>query len=282
MKVIFEDIMPFNLEMIAESGQAFRWDIEDDGTVTGIVKNFVIKAKQIEDKLKIDFNGGSEDIDFIKNYFGLDKNYKKIEQNLAKRKELLPAIEFCSGNRILCQDPWETTISFIISANNNIRNIKNTINLMCKNYGKPIKYKKQIFYTFPSCKVLKEISQDELKEKTRCGYRAKYIINTSKMIADGKVNLYNLKNLSTDKAREKLLTLPGVGPKVADCILLYSLDKYDAFPVDVWIRRAMENIYFEGKKITNKKIREFAQTEFEDKAGFVQQYLFYYSRSFFN
>lgn len=169
MEVVFENIKPFNLEMIAESGQAFRWEVGENGIVTGIVKNFVIKAKQIGEILKIDFNGDSDDISFLKRYFGLDKDYKKIEADLAKHKELLPAVKFCSGNRILSQDPWETTISFIISANNSIRNIKNTIDLICKNYGECIHYKDRIFYTFPSCMVLREISEKELREKTRCG-----------------------------------------------------------------------------------------------------------------
>lgn len=279
-ETIFTDIKPFDLEIIAESGQAFRWNRYKDGYI-GVIDSFVIKAKQEAGNLRITFNGGQEHVDYIRNYFGLDKDYKDIESRLMEFEELIPAVSYCSGNRILSQDPWETTISFIISANNSIGNIKNTIELLCKFYGNPIEIKGVTYYTFPTPETLSNLTEEDLKS-TRCGYRAKYIIRTAKMIGEGKVNLSNLKKLPTDAARRELIKLPGVGPKVSDCILLYSLGKYDAFPIDVWIKRAMNSIYFKGKKVSLEKMRNFARERYKDLAGFAQQYLFYYIRNNYN
>lgn len=277
-EIIIENIMPFNLKIIAEGGQAFRWNYKKDNTYVGVAGDFVIEVCQDSDKLIAKSNKNEDIIDFLIDYFDLARDYKKIENELLKFEEIADAVLYCSGYRILFQDPWETIISFIISANNQIRNIKKTIENICQRYGNPLEFQGRTYYSFPRPEILANLSCDELAE-TRCGYRAKYIIETAKMVTSKKVDIYNLGKLSTDEARPELLRLPGVGRKVADCILLYSMRKFDAFPIDVWIKRILEHIYFNGKEMPIKKLQKFAESRFGNLAGFAQQYLFYYARN---
>jgi N-glycosylase/DNA lyase len=278
MNIIFTDILPFNLEIIADGGQAFRWNRQEDGRYIGVIENNVLKVIQNDDELRIDSNADNKQTEPLKKYFDLYRDYNQIERELLRYEELIPAVRYCSGYRILFQDTWETTISFIISANNHIRNIKKTIENICRIYGNPIEHKGETNFSFPSPNVLAGLSEDELR-LTKCGYRAKYIIETAKMVASGKIDIYGLKKLSTADIRKELMMLPGVGRKVADCIMLYSMRKFDAFPIDVWIKRVLEQIYFNGRKMSLAKLQNFAEKRFGDRAGFVQQYLFYYSRS---
>lgn len=278
MRIVLKEVHPFDFKKIADGGQAFRWNLQDNGTYVGVVGNYVLEVSQQGQELVIDSSGDGEEAPLIMEYLDLNRNYNEIEKMLLEYEELVPAVTFSSGYRILFQDPWETTISFIISANNHIRNIKNTIENMCRSYGKPINYKGKTFYTFPSPDALASVSEDELI-LTKCGYRAKYIIETAKIIADGKVDIYNFYDKPAGEIREKLVTLPGVGRKVADCIMLYSMRKFDAFPIDVWIQRILQHMYFGGQKISLTKLQKFAEDRFGELAGFAQQYLYYYSRN---
>ncbi|WP_273038942.1 DNA-3-methyladenine glycosylase family protein [Tepidanaerobacter syntrophicus] len=277
-ELTIENIMPFNIKIIAEGGQAFRWNYIKDCNYIGVVGDRVLQVCQDGDKLIVRSNKNEEVKDFLIDYFDLARDYKKIENELLKYKEIADAVLYCSGYRILFQDPWETIISFIISANNQIRNIKNTIENICQKYGNPLEFQGKTYYSFPGPEILASLSCDELKE-TRCGYRAKYIIETAKMVTNKEVDIYSLGKLSTDEARKELLRFPGVGRKVADCILLYSMRKFDAFPIDVWIKRVLEHIYFNGKEVPIRKLQNFAESKFGNLAGFAQQYLFYYARN---
>lgn len=278
MKIVIEDIHPFDLAAISEGGQAFRWNRQEDGSYTGVVGPWVIEAKQQGDELWIDTNAPRSAEDRIRDYFDLNRDYKAIEVELCGFPEMVPMVKFSSGYRILRQDPWETTISFIISANNHIRNIKNTIELLCQCYGEPIAYKGKIYYAFPTPEALAGGTAEELKD-TRCGYRDRYILGAAEMIARGEVDLEEVKTLPTPLAKKELLRLPGVGPKVANCILLYSMQKFDALPVDVWIKRALEALYFNGKNTPRQELQKFAEDRFGPMAGFAQQYLFRYFRT---
>jgi N-glycosylase/DNA lyase len=282
MELIVDNIHPFNLEIVAEGGQAFRWDRQQDGSYIGVADRYVMRVYQQDNVLKVTANScpGDKSFDtFIRNYFDLERNYTSIEERLCRYEELIPAVKYCSGNRILHQDPWETTVSFIISANNSIHNIKKTIARICEFYGEPLEYEGKTYYTFPPPEVLAKVPEEELM-KTRCGFRAKYIAKTARMVAGGEIDLYGLHKLPTQEAREKLMRFPGVGRKVADCILLFSMRKFDAFPADVWIKRVLEHLYFDGREMPVNKLRELAEKRFGDLAGFAQQYLFHYTRTF--
>ena len=207
-------------------------------------------------------------------YFDLGRDYDEIKQELSKDPILAEAINFGEGLRILNQEPFEMVISFITSANNQIPRIKKSIELMSKNYGEKIDEK---YHSFPTPENLSKVSPEELKEICKVGFRGERIVETAKIIAKGELNLDSIFNLNRNEGKELLMTLPGVGPKVSDCILLFAFNKDEAFPVDVWVKRVME--YFYLKEETNvKHIGEHGARIFGSLAGFAQQYLFYYAR----
>ncbi|MDI3481784.1 MAG: N-glycosylase/DNA lyase [Tepidanaerobacteraceae bacterium] len=279
MAFIIENIQPFNLGIMLDGGQTFLWNRQKDESYIGVISGRVLKVRQQKGCLIFDSFPEDENIvEWIRDYFDLDRDYNSIEKWLCEYKELIPAVKYCSGNRILHQDPWETTVSFIISANNSIPNIKKTIARICEYFGEPLQFEGKTYYAFPLPKVLAEVPEGELR-KTRCGFRAKYIAETARMVANGEVGLSKLHELPTQKAREQLMRLPGVGRKVADCILLFSMQKYDAFPIDVWIKRVLEHLYFKGQNMSQNKLQEFTSQRFGSMKGFAQHYLFHYTRT---
>lgn len=274
----------FKLKDIFECGQCFRWNEEEDGTYTGIFKENVINIEQ--KKNQIIFKGiCKKDIkETVIKYFDLKRDYKKIKKELSKIDENMEAsIKNGAGIRILNQDLWETIISFIISANNNIPRIKGIIERLSKAYGKEIKYNGKSYYTFPTPEQLENVSVEEYR-KLGLGFRDKRLYETTQMVLEKKVDLEDLyKEKDTKKVREELLKLAGVGPKVADCILLFStLERFDVFPIDVWVRRVMNELYIKEKdetKVSKRKIEKLAEEKFGNLEGIAQQYLFYWIRS---
>ncbi len=262
-KIYLKNAANFNLAQTLDCGQAFRWRQNENGVWSGIVADKCIEL--YEDNGDIIITGSTEN-DFKslwKNYFDLDRDYENIIRAVSADKKVKAAAEFSSGIRILNQDPWEALCSFIISQNNNIPRIKGIIERLCENFGQKIVDR----YTFPSAEVLAPLSPDDLAP-IRSGFRAKYIIDAATKVASGEILLENLKTTDFNTAREKLMTIKGVGPKVADCVLLFGLGHIEAFPQDVWIKRAMAQM-FEG---------ELPQCAVP-YAGIVQQYIFYYIRN---
>ena len=219
----------------------------------------------------------------MEEYFDLKRDYKKIKEELSKIDEnMKTSIEYGKGIRILNQDLWETIISFIISANNNIPRIKGIIEKLSKKYGKELEFEGKKYYTFPTPKELENVTVEDYRS-LGLGFRDIRLYETTKMILEKKVDLQELrKNPNTFEVREKLLTLSGVGPKVADCILLFSdLKRYDVFPIDVWVRRVMNDLYIKNPdetKVSKKQIEKIANEKFGNLAGLAQQYLFYWRR----
>lgn len=277
-KIIIENMKDFEPEHIFECGQAFRWYKQEDKSYIAIHKGKVINVKKDGEDI-IFYNTNIKDFQNIwHDYFDLGRDYSKIKKELSKDPILKEAIKFGEGIRILNQEPFETIISFIISANNQIPRIKKSIELISQNYGELIgTYNNEEYYSFPKANVLARVDEKELEEISRVGYRAKYIVNTSKMINSGEIDLSQVFELSTKEAKEILMKLPGVGPKVSDCVLLFAFNKDDAFPVDVWIGRVMKHFYLE-ENTKLKDISIYANDKFKDLAGFAQQYLFYYAR----
>ncbi|WP_129600257.1 DNA-3-methyladenine glycosylase family protein [Anaerophilus nitritogenes] len=276
-KIIIKGIKDFDPIHTFECGQCFRWNKEEDGSYTGVVKGKILNVKKDGEYIIFDKTTKDDFINLWMDYFDLKRDYNLIKEKLSKDSILKEAIQYGEGIRILNQDEWETTISFIISSNRGIPIIKKSIEALCKKYGTYIgAYKGKRYYDFPSSKQLFKCSEEEIKE-SYTGYRAKYIVNTTCMIEKNQVDLYDLKKLFTYDARSELLKLSGVGPKVADCILLFSMEKYDAFPIDVWVKRVMEYFYIH-EETSLKKVQLFSQEKFKDLAGFAQQYLFYYAR----
>lgn len=219
----------------------------------------------------------------MEEYFDLKRDYKKIKEELSKIDEnMKTSIEYGKGIRILNQDLWETIISFIISANNNIPRIKGIIEKLSKKYGKELEFEGKKYYTFPTPKELENVTVEDYRS-LGLGFRDIRLYETTKMILEKKVDLQELrKNPNTFEVREKLLTLSGVGPKVADCILLFSdLKRFEVFPIDVWVRRVMNELYFklpDETKLKRDQIEKLATEKYGDLAGLAQQYLFYWKR----
>lgn len=282
-KYILENINSFELKDIFDCGQCFRWNEQEDGSYTGVFGNNVLNVKK--ENNKVVFEGVCEDDieETVKYYFDLKRDYEKIKEKLSKIDENMKiSIEYGSGIRILNQDLWETIISFIISANNNIPRIKGIIERLSKKYGNEIECQGKTYYTFPTVEQLKNVTVEEYR-KLGLGFRDIRLYETAKMILDKKVDLESMKkNQNTMEVRDELLKLSGVGPKVADCILLFSdLKRFEVFPIDVWVRRVMNDLYIkqeEETKVNKKQIEKIANEKFGDLAGLAQQYLFYWRR----
>lgn len=280
-KYIIKNCKSFKVKDIFECGQCFRWNEEPDGSYTGIFGHNVLNVKEEKDIVITGIcNGDIEDI--CKNYFDLDRNYEEIKETLSLIDDnMKESIKYEEGIRILNQDLWEMIISFIISANNNIPRIKGIIERMSAKYGQEIKFRGTSYYTFPTIDELSQASVKDLKD-LGLGFRDRYVYETTKKIKEGKINLENLKQEPTNEVRKQLLTLTGVGPKVADCIMLFStLKRFDVFPVDVWVRRVMNDLYIHNEdetKVNKKQIQEIARDKFGALEGIAQQYLFYWKR----
>ena len=273
----------FNLEHIFECGQCFRWNKQEDGSYTGIFKENVLNVKQEGNNFVFKGICKGDIKETIQEYFDLNRNYNEIKNTLKKIDENMEvSIKAGEGIRILNQDLWETIVSFIISANNNIPRIKGIIERLSAKYGKEIIFEGKSYYTFPTPSELSKVTVEEFR-KLGLGFRDIRLYETVHMVLDGKVNLEKMElEKNTASIKEELLKLSGVGPKVADCILLFStLKRLEVFPIDVWVRRVMNELYIKNEdenKVKPKLIEEIAIKKFGDLAGMAQQYLYYWKR----
>lgn len=274
----------FNLKHIFECGQCFRWKEQDDGSYIGIIKDAVIQVKKENENIIFTgiCNSNKKFEDIIKYYFDLETNYTEYKEKLSKIDSYLKeSIEFGEGIRIVRQDLWECIISYIISANNNIPRIKKIIDNLSLKYGQKVEFKGKDYYLFPTPEELSKASVEDLR-KMGLGFRDKRIYNTTKSIVNLEFDLEEFENINnTEEMREKLLQLDGVGPKVADCILLFSQKRLDVFPIDVWVRRVMNDLYIHNEneeKVNKNELLKLAKEKFLDLPGIAQQYLFYWKR----
>ena len=251
----------FNLGLCLDCGQAFRWSLCDESIWHGVAFGKYIKIQQTENEI-IFYNCDEKDFNELwKPYFDLDLDYKKILSAYTD-KHLVTAINEFDGIRILRQEPWEALCSFIISQNNNIPRIKGIIERLCDSFGNGEKGKK----SFPTAEVISKLSVEDLSP-IRAGFRAKYIIDAAQKVVNGEVDFEKIKSSSIEFGREELQKIKGVGAKVAECTLLYGFHKIEAFPVDVWVKRIMAEMYPDGLPECTKG------TE-----GIAQQYLFHWRR----
>ncbi len=269
----------FNLKYTLECGQCFRWKKVDeiDNVYIGVINDRVIKIKQEGDNIYASSNNLENLENIIKNYFDLNRDYKGIEKKIELIDEhVKTAVKRSSGIRILNQDFFETLISYIISANNNIPRISKSVNEISKKYGKRVIFENKEYYLFPTPNELENVSIEEYR-KCGVGFRDSYIYYAVKDVLEKKLQIENIKFKSTEDLRNELLAFKGVGPKVADCILLFACDRLEVFPIDVWVQRVMSVLYFKEKdgNFKKKDIIEYAKNNFKEYSGIVQQHLFY-------
>ena len=257
----------FDLERIFECGQCFRWNADENGVYTGVAMG---KAARIyRDGEKIFISGTAEDFENIwRPYFDLDRNYTNIRKGLCVDEYMTEASQFGAGIRILRQDKWEALCSFIISQCNNIPRIKKIVETLCRLFGEKTELFGKEYYTFPAAETIAALTAEDLAP-LRSGYRAAYIINAAKMIASGQLDLEEVSQKSPQEALKTLKALNGVGDKVANCVVLFGLQMLDAFPIDVWMKKALKAHYEKG----------FDPEIFAPYAGIAQQYMFYFARS---
>lgn len=274
--VVLEGVKNFNIKQVVECGQCFRWKKVTDSNYIGVAYGRVIEVVQEGDKIQI-LNTTEEDFSNIwQEYFDFNRDYSEVKDKLIDDELLKKSMEFGYGVRVLNQEPFEILISFIISARNSIPVISKTINNISKKYGTKLQYKGEDYYTFPTIEQLSIATEDDIRE-TGASFRSKYIVDTVRRLKDGELSLEEIMALNDDECHTKLQEFKGVGAKVADCVMLFSMKKTSAFPVDVWVKRAM--IYFyDAKDSSLNKIRIFARDRFGELSGFAQQYLFYYAR----
>ena len=255
------------------SGQIFLWEnFKNTWFVVNGHNVIVVKQEHFENQTLTKE---------VKKFFRYDDNFKKIIKNITQDKIVKKAVKLCPGLRITRQDPFQCCISFIVSANTNIPNIRTRLQKLCRKFGKRIILEKREFFAFPTPKILGNAALHDLQE-CGLGYRSKYVLNTSRAVASEEINLEDLKKTNYQTCRESLLKLPGIGGKVADCIMLFSLDQLGAFPLDTWIVKILEKYYSNkfsmGKKTISKKeyekIHQQVLEHFGRYAGYSQQFLF--------
>ncbi len=275
---VLRGLRNFNIETILECGQCFRWEKNNENDYTGIVGSKVIRISQKGDSAEFigctlnDFN------EIWHRYFDMETDYGLIINTLSADDEVMrTAAGFAPGIRILRQPLFETLISFIISANNSIPNIKRIISALSSMYGEKIIFGNREYYSFPDPEVLAGVGIEDIM-RSKAGYRSQYIKKTATAYAKDPITVAMLKNMGYAEAKKKLMEYAGVGSKVADCTLLFSGSFTNAFPVDVWVKKVMEELYLK-EDTPIKKISEYAIDKFGNLGGYAQQYLFFYARS---
>lgn len=264
----------FDLEKSCSCGQAFRWRAFSGGEL-GIVRGKPVLAKQDGDRVYL-CGAAPEDASLWARYFDLYRDYGAIEEAVKADPRLAVCFPEAHGIRVFSQDPFEALISFIISQNNNIKRISGIVERLCRLAGEPVEFMGETLFSFPTPERTAALSEEELTG-IGTGYRAPFITAAAKRIADG-YDLERLRDMDRNEARAELLSFLGIGPKVADCILLFSLGHTDAFPVDVWIDRAVKALFFDGGSAKKAELLEAADS-LGEYSGIIQQYIFQYARS---
>jgi N-glycosylase/DNA lyase len=267
---------PFSLDATLSCGQVFRWDRSADGWWYGVVGTKVLKIRQ--DGRRLTFAGAPAS--FVRRYFSLDADLRTILASIDTDPFIHACIRRHRGLRLVRQLPWECTLSYICSTNSNIPAIRRRIASLAERYGRPVTFEGRTWHAFPEPSSISCGGHDCLTE-CRLGYRQPYVFKTSCQVTDEKAWEAAVRGLSCDAARRELMHLHGVGPKAADCILLFAFQKYDAFPVDVWIRRIMQQHYLPDLRpdapLTAREytlIRSFARGHFGEYCGWAQEYLY--------
>ena len=275
-KISLSADQPFSLDQTLGCGQVFRWELTEDGWWYGVVGSRVIKIRQ--DGSTLLFEGANTK--FIRNYFSLDLDLGQVIKNIDRDPFIHAAISSCTGLRLVRQPPWECLISYICSTNSNIPTIRRRIASIAEQFGKAIEFERKTYYTFPGPSSISCEGKEGLAI-CRLGYRQPYVFGTSCSVTDEKQWEETIRRLPYEEARKEMMKLHGVGPKAADCILLFAFQKYEAFPVDVWIRRIVQQNYINTLDLeaglTNRDyntIRLFAREHFGEYCGYAQEYLY--------
>lgn len=261
--VLLKDCRNFDLPQTLDCGQAFRWERQEDGAWHGVARAVPLTLRPCAEGILLEGASMETYRTLWRPYFDMERDYAALVEQFSCDPCLKKATAFCPGIRILRQETWETVCCFIISQNNNIPRIKGIVKRLCENFGEPLGGGD---FAFPTAQAMASLRMEDL-EVIRCGFRAKYLIDAAHKVASGEVELESLPGLPLEQAQEILMRIYGIGPKVAQCILLYGCGRVDAFPVDVWVKRILARLYPAGLPECTRGAE-----------GVAQQYLFHYAR----
>jgi len=265
----------FSLSATLASGQTFRWSRQEEWYY-GFIGGSVVKVSHVNDRLLCDASDPTLTPDRLRRYFALDLNMADILSSIDVDIQIHQAIARHRGLRVLRQDPWETLASFICASFNNIKRIEGMIQRLCQAFGEPVSLNGFRGFGFPRPDTLAQASERRLRS-LGLGYRAPYLRNTARLVVEGRISLPQLQRVDYDATKTALLGCEGVGDKVADCVALFGCQKFEAFPIDVWMERAMR-YYFRHRRATRKLLHDYARRHFGPYAGYAQQYLYHYIR----
>ena len=271
-----ETDQPFDLAASLESGQAHRWRREEDW-YSAVVRGNYIKMRQVGRRVEFCCEPSPETqmLPQLQSYFRLDDDLAAIYAEISRDQRVATMVARYPGLRLLRLEPWECVVSFICSANSNIPRIHQNMEKLAETFGDPIRMDGQVRHSFPTPAQLAEAGELELR-RLGLGFRAPYVAEAARLVAEGRLDLDALIGMPYPEAKARLMECPGIGPKIADCIAVFSLEKLEAFPIDVWVRRALGEWYFPNqKRPTDRVLLEWAQNHFGRYGGYSQQYLFH-------
>ncbi len=265
----------FDLEVSMDCGQIFGW-VKEDGAYTGLIGGRAAQIRQAGDTLSFLAERGLRKAD-VRHYLGLDEDLEEIAASVARDGFMKEVLAAASGLRLLKQDPWPCLCSYILSSNNRVDRIDRLVKEIAARYGTRHEIAGTAVYSLPEPDALAGCGEGNMRA-CGVGFRAPYLVRAGDMVAGGEVDLEAIWSMPYEGARELLMTIPGVGGKIADCVLLFAYCKYEAFPVDVWIKRAMQDAYFGSRETRPEEIRKFGQAYFGRYAGYAQEFIYYYIR----
>jgi N-glycosylase/DNA lyase len=268
----------YDLAATLASGQAFRWR-ERDGWWHGVVAGRWVRLRQVDDGILAE-SAASVEITSLQNYLQTQIDLTTVLASFPDDEPMRASVTACRGLRLLRQEPWECLASFILSSTKQIVQIQQIVALLCERFGERLIVPPghDPMFTFPSAERLAACAESDLRG-CKMGFRAPNLLRTAKMISAGDVDLHRLHSLTVEEARAELLKFPGVGNKIANCVLLFAYGFQGAFPVDVWVMKALRELYFPKRRVSEKRIARFTATHFGPNAGYAQQYLFHYMRT---
>jgi N-glycosylase/DNA lyase len=277
-------VRDYDLAATLDSGQAFRWHRVGPHW-QGVIRRQAVRLTPVAGGILVETGGPAMDLALIRHYLQTDTDLAAIRNTFPDDAPMNAAVAACPGLRLLRQDPWECLASFILSATKQIVQIRQIVALLCERFGDPLVpltpragEVPEIIHAFPTPERLVQAGEGELRA-CKMGFRAPHLLGAACAVAEGRLNLECLRALDYAAAREQLMTLHGVGGKIADCVLLFAYGFDQAFPVDVWIERALQEWYFPRRRASERRLRHFAATHFGPHAGYAQQYLFHHMRT---
>ena len=272
-------VRDYDLDATLNSGQAFRWNVQD-GAWNGVIGSRWVRLRADAFSITAETALPVCDWDWLKNYLQLDLDLSAVLATFPDDEPMRAATAACRRLRLLRQEPWECLASFILSSTKQIIQIRQIVALLCERFGEPIAAAPEFSpaFAFPTFERIARATEAELRA-CKMGFRAPNLLATARIIAEGKLDLQRLHHMPVENARHELMQLPGVGRKIADCVLLFAYGFQSAFPVDVWVIKVLQKMYFPKRRASAKRLRHFSETHFGPNAGYAQQYLFHYART---